>query len=94
MGYPKVITVDALLAMKFPKKTTWGSWRYIKKYSILVHKKDPYYEIDLDTCKTVKEILNWIAHIMKKIWASDEDIANLVRAFDDLLNLQGDLCCF
>jgi hypothetical protein len=50
------------------------------------------YEVDLDTCTSAAEILDWIAQIAGKNWADDACLGGFVRAIDDILNLQCTLC--
>ena len=52
------------------------------------------YDIDLERCRTSSEVLNWIAQVSKKTWASDAILADLVRKLDDILNLQGSMSSF
>ena len=50
------------------------------------------YEVYLGDCKTAAHALDWIAQIAQKTWATDMIMADLVRAMDDMLDLQGNLC--
>jgi len=50
------------------------------------------YEVDLERCATSAQVLNWIAQVATKQWASDEILAGLVRAINDVLKLQANLC--
>ena len=52
------------------------------------------YEVDLERCRTSAQVLDWIAQVSKKTWASDAILADLVRKLDDILNLQGSMCSF
>jgi hypothetical protein len=78
------------------EREQWGSWRYLPCHRILRHDK-PIYEIPLDQCHNSATILDWIAQISGKGWANDErtndeTVGSLVRALDDLLHLQGNVC--
>ena len=83
--------------MKFTK-TQWGKWTRnpentwlsIKIYESRDHEYS--YQIDLKRCNNCAEILDWIAQINKKIWATAADIGYLIEALDDLLDLQGNFC--
>jgi hypothetical protein len=38
------------------------------------------------------QALDWLAQVAQKTWATDMVMADLVRAMDDMLDLQGNLC--
>jgi len=74
----------------------WGPWKLRKSNYTLVlpygdRRGDRYY-IDLETCTTSAGVLDWIAQVTLKTWADDAVIAGLVRALNDILELQGTLC--
>lgn len=50
------------------------------------------YQVDLEQCTTSTEVLDWIAQIATKQWATNEVIAGLVRAINDVLAPQANLC--
>lgn len=50
------------------------------------------YEVDLEWCRTSAEVLDWIAQIAAKNWAGDATVAGLVRALEDVLDPQANLC--
>ena len=52
------------------------------------------YEVDLERCTTPAQVLDWIVQVSKKTWATDVVVADLVRALDDLLDVQGTMCPF
>jgi hypothetical protein len=52
------------------------------------------YEVDLERCRTAAEILDWIAQVAGKNWATDQILADLVRALDDVFSLQSTVCPF
>ena len=52
------------------------------------------YEVDLERCTTSAQVLDWIVQVSKKTWATDAIVADLVRALDDVLDMQGTLCPF
>src|SRR5262245_54074423 len=45
------------------------------------------YRIDLEECDSCAEILDWIAQIAQKAWATQELVGELVYAFDTLFDL-------
>jgi hypothetical protein len=67
-------------------------WRYNPGNRTLEFKSPWFYYVDLDDCDTAAEVLDWIAQISHKPWATDRVLADLVRALDDLLNFQAKLC--
>lgn len=50
------------------------------------------YEVDLERCTTSALVLDQIAQVAGKGWASDKVLARLVRALNDVLKLQANLC--
>jgi hypothetical protein len=80
-----VHTLNEFLALK--PEPQWGSWR-LKSYS-LAHDR---YWVDLERCLSSAQVLDWIAQVAGKSWATDEVLAGLVRALNDVLYLQGHLC--
>lgn len=76
----------------------WGYWEYNPDNLTLQFSKtvgDNYteYEIDLERCNTSTQVLDWIFQIKNKFWCSDVDIADLLRAFDDLMDSVQDKLC-
>lgn len=90
-------TLTELLKMDFRvgDKQIWGKWQYDAKRLVLVY-RDPRnrnwdYEVDLEECYTASEVLDWIAQLSAKTWATREDIGYLVQALDEILLLQNDI---
>ena len=50
------------------------------------------YEVNLDECNTSAGVLDWIAQVAETTWATNDGLANLVRALDDILDFQASLC--
>jgi hypothetical protein len=76
----------------------WGYWKYnpnnfTLQFSKTVGDDRSYYEVDLERCNTSAEILDWIFQVKNKMWCSDKDIADLLRAFDDLMDTVQDKVC-
>ena len=67
-----------------------GPWRYKRSNLTLVH--DRGYEVDLERCTDSAHILDWIAQIAVKQVHSDEDLGHFVRALNELLRLQQNVC--
>ncbi len=79
-------------------KGKWGYWEYnpnnfTLKFDKTVGGDHPYYEIDLEKCNTSAEVLDWIFQVKNKNWCSDQDIADLLSAFDDLMDFVQDKLC-
>jgi hypothetical protein len=69
-----------------------GPWRLDPAARVL-YPVEPYrYEIDLDTCTSSAEVLDWISQVAGKTWADDTTVAGLIRALDDVLVPQAHLC--
>lgn len=75
---------------------TYGPWGYDSERVVLVYKAGTpdEYEVDPEECTTSAKTLDWIAQVSRKTWASPSDIGNLVKALDDLLDMQANLCSF
>jgi hypothetical protein len=73
-------------------RSKWNGWRLEGVELVYPAYVGGVYPIDLETCNRSSEVLDWIAQITGKEWATDECIAGLVRALDDILDLQANLC--
>ncbi len=78
---------------KIPNGKRWGRWEYVAdNLTLAFHSPKGFtYEVDLERATNSFGILDWILQISQKVWATTEDIGNLVRAFDELAgyDLQG-----
>ena len=76
-----------------PIGSGWGPWRLnTATLTIELHHQQRDYGVDLDRCRSAAEVLDWIAQVAQKTWASDAILAGLVRAVDDILHPQAHLC--
>jgi hypothetical protein len=75
-------------------RSDWGPWSLDRKVRVLyVTEPSGYrYEVDLDRCLSSAEVLDWVCQIAGKTWADDATLAGLVRAIDDVLVPQANLC--
>jgi hypothetical protein len=94
---PKIVSLDDFLAEP-DGKGNWGLWR-LDPTEPVIYPISPYrYEIDLETCTSCANVLDWIAQIAGKGWNDDDNardiIGGLVVALDDILDLQSNLCGF
>lgn len=85
-----VKTLAQLLAEP-PRRGDWGPWLLDEAQKVL-HLEDDAYWIDLQTCLTPAATLDWVMQLAGKSWADDRVLAGLVRAFDDILHPQANLC--
>lgn len=76
---------------------SWGGW-VLKSRGVSISLSysgkgltEPY-EIDLLECGSSAQVLDWIAQIAAKPWATNGVLAGLVRAIDDVLLLQENYC--
>ena len=67
----------------------WGPWVLDRK-TLTITCED--YEIDPERIDTSGEMLDFIMQIARKSWATDEVLANLVRALNDIIEPQAYLC--
>lgn len=72
----------------------WGGWQLNREtYVLELFEGDRWiYEIDLEACLTPAQTLDWICQAAGKRWATDQRLAGLVRAIDDIIHPQGKLC--
>jgi hypothetical protein len=54
----------------------------------------PHYEVDLERCTSVAQILDWIAQVNAKTWSTPEIVGKLVIELNWLLYLQKNFCSF
>jgi len=67
-------------------------WTYNETTQTLNMTEYPFYEIDLARCNSSSEILDWIIQVSRKTWATTATVGSLVKAFDDLFDLQANVC--
>ncbi len=72
----------------------WGNWRFDAKQLDLVFEENgrEQYAVDLEDMDSCAKMADWIFQVNMKVWATREDIGNLIQALDDLLRPQGNLC--
>ena len=72
----------------------WGNWRLNATNLTLEHLTGDHldYYVDLEKMNTSAEMLDWIFQVRGKAWASDQDMGDLLTAFDELLKPQVNLC--
>ena len=88
-----VFTVYDLMKMKFKPRNS-GMWELDKEALVLTlhYLGAPHYEVALRRCSTSAEILDWIAQVSAKSWATPEIIGELVLTLNDFLKLQANFC--
>ncbi|HZD66147.1 MAG TPA: hypothetical protein VE152_08625 [Acidimicrobiales bacterium] len=75
----------------------WGPWELeLEAFALAVDLEaggSSYrYEVDLKACTSSAQVLDWLGELAGKAWADDRTVAGLVRALNDLLDLQTTLC--
>lgn len=71
----------------------WGPWALDTEVAVLyLDAEDIGYSFDLTDYTTSARVLDLVAQVGHKNWADDAVLAGLVRALDDLLNVQHTLC--
>lgn len=69
----------------------WGRWIFDPETFALVTKDingQKIYSLPLKRCISSADVLDWIAIIFYKTWASNKDIGDLFEALNKLLNFQ------
>jgi hypothetical protein len=74
------------------RNETWGKWRFDEAPFQLVHTIG--YFVNLAEMKDSANVLDWIAQLSNKSWAEPEDIGHFVRALDELMDLQANVCSY
>ena len=69
----------------------WGNWTLDTKNRSLDYRHDRY-SIRLESMTSSAPVLDWIAQLNMKTWASREHIGYLVEALDDIFGLQAAFC--
>ena len=69
----------------------WGNWRLNAANLTLEHVNGGYY-VDLEKMNTSAQMLDWIFQVRGKVWASDQDMGNLLTALDEIFRPQATLC--
>jgi hypothetical protein len=67
---------------------TWGIWEYKQNETLTCYN----YEVDLDRMQSSAAVLDWIIQVSYKSWVTENDLADLVYALDDILRLQANYC--
>jgi hypothetical protein len=79
-----------LMATFFYELPQWGGWKLGN--NCCVEYLDEKYGFDLRGFTTSAKMLDMIMQVARKLWATDECTAGLVRALEDILNPQAHLC--
>ena len=66
-------------------ESRWNGWRLEGIELVYPAYIGGVYPIDLERCDRSSEVLDWIAQIAGKDWATDECLAGLIHALDDIL---------
>lgn len=71
----------------------WNGWKLRKGGGLEYPAYDGgVYPIDICGCTSSAGVLDKICQVSHKIWADDACLAGLVRALDEILNSQANLC--
>jgi mRNA-degrading endonuclease HigB of HigAB toxin-antitoxin module len=76
-------------------KNGWGNWKLdIESLELVFQFENIEYPIPLDRCNNSSQILDWIYQIYSKSWAEPQDVYALISAFNDIVRVQDQICCF
>lgn len=76
-------------------RTVFGQWTYDPKLKTLTATREDgrtLYEIDMETIVHAEVLLDWIFQVTQKTWCTPQMQADLLYAFNLLLNPQETLC--
>jgi hypothetical protein len=79
-----------------PAKFQWGPWKLNKRGLYLAYASGTWdeYRIGLDRCLSSAQVLDWLAQINAKTWATPYIVGCLMAAFHNTLGPQATLCSF
>jgi hypothetical protein len=72
----------------------WGGWRLEGLMLSYPAYSGGVYPVDVERFTTSAQVLDVIMQVANKRWADDGCLAGLVRALDDILEPQANLCSF
>ena len=73
------------------RDSTWGDWEYQAWNHTLLYAPHSY-EVDLESCANSAQVLDWIVQIHSKTWATPSTVNDLIRALDDIFEIQASFC--
>lgn len=84
--------------IKVIRKGEWGYWKYnpdnlTLEFDKIVDGHHVNYYVDLERCKNSARVLDSIFQVKGKSWCKDEDIADFLRALDDLMQMVQSKVC-
>ena len=70
------------------------TWRYDAERLVLdLYDEERWiYEVDLERCRTSAQVLDWLAQVDTKQWATAAVVGALFQELNRLLDFQGTLC--
>lgn len=93
--YDKKTLFEGLSQKQDRLKNGWGNWKLdIESLELVFQFENIEYPIPLNRCNNSSQILDWIYQIYGKSWAKQEDIYDLISAFNDIVRVQDQICCF
>jgi len=97
MNFPHALSLGDLRqpSSQTRARIRWGNWVLRRRNWTLVyitHQGHELYEIDLEQMTTAAQMLDWIFQACRKLWATPEYQADLIRALSDIFTPQATLC--
>jgi len=82
---------EVCAAAEQQRKDFWARtvWKLDTRTLVLRHGN---YEVDLETCRTSAEVLDWLAQLRGKLWCSEQDFVDLFDALNYLIRFQQRMC--
>src|SRR3990167_2776780 len=68
-------------------------WQYDAVLLVLRHLRSGY-EVDLESCRSSAQVLDWLAQVKQKTWCTSDDFAGMFDALDAVIDLQANMCSF
>ena len=88
------LTEEDVVRARWAAITKVTTWEYDPGTFTIWPKAHPYYRIKLETMASSAAVLDWIAQVSTKSWASYKMLGEMVRLLDAILSLQGNYCSF
>jgi hypothetical protein len=93
--YDKKTLKKGLIEKQGRLKNGWGNWKLDTNSLELVFQfENIEYPIPLDRCNNSSQILDWIYQIHAKSWSKAKDMYDLLSAFNDIVQVQEQICSF
>ena len=99
---PRLLQHRQRRQVRLDKALAGNAWTWDRERRVLTHRrpssraygggKTGVYEVSLERMPDAASVLDWIAQVSRKAWATPAVVGDLVRLLDALLHLQANYC--